>query len=335
MRCPKCGIQTKERYCPECGERTIGKRRKPKQSKAATTAKLIMGIVSIVLFALISFQSCTVASLGIFVSEETATSGFSGLLLSFLMLIAGIVGTITRKNPGGSLTAAAIWILGSIVGFTGAGIFSDLAIWSFLALAFGVAYFIITIVAFYRRKYFKKWWFYGICLLIMFAIAASATGKPGEQEPANEVPEASEQSPSQASIPISVPPEKTPAKQEEQGVFKSENFKAEYISHSIVSDTWDGATGIDIIFEFENYTDEPISYDVAMYCQAFQDGVQLETSSYTNDECEDWGTEVMAGSPIMVNDTFVLRNTESPVQVIMKESFSFEDDKMEITLELK
>ena len=54
-----------------------------------------------------------------------------------------------------------------------------------------------------------------------------------------------------------------------------------------------------------------------------------------NEDCVEWGTQVKANTPIKVNDSFELRNTESPVELIMTRAFSFSDEKTEITLELK
>ena len=120
MKCRKCGSYTDKRFCPDCGTDLLQRRRKkPKQSKAVSTTKLVLGIVSIVLFIFSMLQSCAVTSLGALVSEETVASGLIGILLSFSLLIAGIVGISTREKPIGSLIAAVIWIIGSFIGFAG------------------------------------------------------------------------------------------------------------------------------------------------------------------------------------------------------------------------
>nr|WP_264472805.1 hypothetical protein [Extibacter muris] len=51
---------------------------------------MVTGIISIVLFALISFQSCA-AGLSNALEQNNATSGTAGLLLAFIYLIAGII----------------------------------------------------------------------------------------------------------------------------------------------------------------------------------------------------------------------------------------------------
>ena len=66
------------------------------------TAKLIIGIISIVLTFLVLFQSCA-AGLGDAMMDEGGTSGFSGLLVAILMLIGGIVAIAARNSRGGGL----------------------------------------------------------------------------------------------------------------------------------------------------------------------------------------------------------------------------------------
>ena len=64
------------------------------------TAKLIIGIISIVLCFFVLFQSCA-AGIGNAIAENGETSGSSGLVVAILMLVAGIVGLCTRKSRGG------------------------------------------------------------------------------------------------------------------------------------------------------------------------------------------------------------------------------------------
>ena len=99
------------------------------------TAKLVIGIISMVLFVLVAFQSCA-AGLG----NALADSGTSGMLLAFCMLIAGIVGVATRKSKGGGIVAGVFYLLGGLLGIVNYGSFSDLAIWSVLCFIFGAVF---------------------------------------------------------------------------------------------------------------------------------------------------------------------------------------------------
>ncbi|MCD8230991.1 MAG: hypothetical protein LUD14_04070 [Clostridiales bacterium] len=106
------------------------------------TTKLIIGIISIVLFVLIAFQSCAVGTVNI-LSESDEVSGTAGLLLAFCMLIAGIVGICTRKGRAGGIVAAVFYLFGGLMGISNYGTYSDLAIWSVLCFIFGII-FILT-----------------------------------------------------------------------------------------------------------------------------------------------------------------------------------------------
>ena len=89
------------------------------------TAKLVIGIISMVLFVLVAFQSCA-AGLGNALADNGEVSGTSGMLLAFCMLIAGIVGVF--------------YLLGGLLGIVNYGSFSDLAIWSVLCFIFGAVF---------------------------------------------------------------------------------------------------------------------------------------------------------------------------------------------------
>lgn len=112
------------------------------------TTKLVLGIISIVLFALVSFQSCA-AGLVNSIEGNGEVSGTTGLLVSVCLLIAGIVGISTRKGKaGGSYVAGGFYLLASLLAFTESGsIFSDLKIWAGLSLIFGLVFIVGTIIS--------------------------------------------------------------------------------------------------------------------------------------------------------------------------------------------
>ena len=93
--------------------------------------KLVSGILSIVLFVLVAFQSCAVGvSNTIMESEEV--SGSAGIIVAILMLAGGIVSIATRhaSGRGGTIALIVLFGLAALIGFTNYGSFSDLAIWS-------------------------------------------------------------------------------------------------------------------------------------------------------------------------------------------------------------
>ena len=103
------------------------------------TGKLVIGILSIVLFLLVSLQSCA-AGLANTLAENGEVSGSAGFVLALGMLVAGIVNICTRK---GGYVAAGFHILPALFALPSAGSYSDLYIWAALSIAFGV----FTIIA--------------------------------------------------------------------------------------------------------------------------------------------------------------------------------------------
>ena len=93
--------------------------------------KLVSGILSIVLFAVVSFQSCA-AGVANTLAENGEISGSAGILVAILMLTGGIVSISTRKSlgKGGDIALVILFGLAALVGFTNYGSYSDLAIWS-------------------------------------------------------------------------------------------------------------------------------------------------------------------------------------------------------------
>lgn len=105
-------------------------------------SRLTIGIVSIVLFVLISFQSCA-AGVGNTLEGNGEISGTAGFMLACCMLIAGIVGICCRKLKTGTIVAGCFYAFGGLLGITNVGSFGDLQIWSILSFIFA-AVFIIT-----------------------------------------------------------------------------------------------------------------------------------------------------------------------------------------------
>ena len=93
------------------------------------TVKLIIGIISIVLFGIIVFQSCA-AGIGNALEDNGETSGSSGVFVAICMLIAGIVGIATRKGIAGGFVSGGFYAVAGIIGISNYGSFGDLMIWS-------------------------------------------------------------------------------------------------------------------------------------------------------------------------------------------------------------
>ena len=94
------------------------------------TWKLVSGILSIVLFMIVSFQSCAVGFVNT-VTENGQSSGSAGILVAIVMLSGGIVSIVTRNgSKGGNIALIVLFGLGTLVGFSLAGDFADLNIWA-------------------------------------------------------------------------------------------------------------------------------------------------------------------------------------------------------------
>ena len=93
--------------------------------------KLVSGILSIILFVLVSFQSCA-AGMSNALEENGEISGSAGLMVAVFMLAGGIVSIATRKSTGkgGNIALIILFGLAALIGFSCHGSYSDLAIWS-------------------------------------------------------------------------------------------------------------------------------------------------------------------------------------------------------------
>ncbi len=93
--------------------------------------KLVSGILSMVLFILVAFQSCA-AGLSNALENNGEVSGSAGLIVAVLMLAGGIVSVATRKSEkmGGNIALIILFGLAALLGFSNYGSFSDLMIWS-------------------------------------------------------------------------------------------------------------------------------------------------------------------------------------------------------------
>ncbi|NBI81655.1 hypothetical protein D3Z48_06075 [Clostridiaceae bacterium] len=110
------------------------------------TAKLVTGILSIVLSFFVLFQSCA-AGMYNAMSANGEVSGSAGFVVALLMIAGGIVGIATRNSQGkgGSIAATILYGLAFLLGATNAGSYGDLVIWSALCLILAMMYLISAI----------------------------------------------------------------------------------------------------------------------------------------------------------------------------------------------
>lgn len=112
-----------------------------------STGRLVFGILAIILFVLVAFQSCA-AGVSNALEESDSFSGSSGLFLSVFMLAGGITGIATRKSTkkGGPIATGILFIIGALLGATSWNSdYADLQIWTVVCLLFALFYIICAI----------------------------------------------------------------------------------------------------------------------------------------------------------------------------------------------
>ena len=93
--------------------------------------KLVSGILCIVFFAMVAFQSCATGVVNSLEENTTDLSAAGGIMLGVLMLAGGIISIATRKGgKGGSIATLIIFLLAALVGFASQGTYKDLVVWS-------------------------------------------------------------------------------------------------------------------------------------------------------------------------------------------------------------
>ena len=92
--------------------------------------KLVSGIMSIIMFVVVMFQSCAVG-LANTLSENGESSGSIGVFVSIMLLTGGIVSIAVRNSTGkgGNIAIIILYGLGALLGLTSAGSYTDLMVW--------------------------------------------------------------------------------------------------------------------------------------------------------------------------------------------------------------
>lgn len=94
--------------------------------------RIVSGIISIVVFIIIIFQSCATSIVNVLDDNTSDTSAGAGIWVAFVLLTAGIVSTSLSKNTsrGADIALMLIFGLAALIGFTNLGTFGDLEVWS-------------------------------------------------------------------------------------------------------------------------------------------------------------------------------------------------------------
>lgn len=117
------------------------------------TAKLVIGIISIILFLIIVIQSCA-AGIGNAISNNGESSGSAGVFVAICMLVAGIVGICTRKGFAGGIVSGCFYLVGGLIGIANYGSYGDLKIWSVLSFIFAAVFILGSVLT--KKRMPKK-----------------------------------------------------------------------------------------------------------------------------------------------------------------------------------
>lgn len=111
--------------------------------------KLVSGILSMILFVVVMFQSCAAGMVNA-IEDNGGSSGSFGVIVAIFMLAGGIVSVATRKaiGNGGNIALIILFGLAAMMGFIGYGNYSDLVVWSVWCLICAI----LAIVALIRNR---------------------------------------------------------------------------------------------------------------------------------------------------------------------------------------
>lgn len=112
------------------------------------TWKLVSGIISIILFVFVTFQSCAAGIVNT-MEENGEVGGSAGLIVAIMLLTGGIVSIATRNGgKSGNIALIVLFGIAALCGFTMAGGYGDLYIWS----AWCVLNAVLAIVSLVKNK---------------------------------------------------------------------------------------------------------------------------------------------------------------------------------------
>ena len=110
-------------------------------------AKLVTGIISIVICVIMFLQSCAITFADA-LAKQHSVSGAAGIFIALLILAIGIISIATKNKGtrGGCVAIVFISIIACYVGYKNSGEFKDLIIWSIWSGAMGVLSFVQLII---------------------------------------------------------------------------------------------------------------------------------------------------------------------------------------------
>lgn len=116
------------------------------------TWKLVSGILSIIFSALVTVQACIVG-LSNTLSKNGEVSGGAGIIVAIMLLSGGITSIVVRKGSiGGNIALFILYGIGALFGFSLAGNYIDLYLWSGWCLICAMLAIISIVLQIHRNK---------------------------------------------------------------------------------------------------------------------------------------------------------------------------------------
>ena len=109
--------------------------------------KKLIGITTLAISLMIAFQSY-VFSLKNSIEGRGEFGGIAGLILSAMMLIAGLIILLSKSSNSLTLMAVTLFMIGGLIAITNVGSYSFLLLWSLLSFLFGF----FTLILLQRNK---------------------------------------------------------------------------------------------------------------------------------------------------------------------------------------
>lgn len=99
---------------------------------------------------------------------------------------------------------------------------------------------------------------------------------------------------------------------------------------------YEGNPVIGVKYEFTNNSEDTTSFDIALYPQAFQDGIELERAimDSTSDEYNNGTKDIKNGVTLTCEVYYIMTSDKSDVEIEVTELISFSDEKLTKTFEI-
>lgn len=120
------------------------------------TAKMIIGILSLVFSVAIFVQSCATGIGNALTNNTKDTSGGAGVVVGLFFIASGIVAIAAKKSKGGAIAATVLYALAGIIALANQGTYSDLLFWGILALILAVFFAVSIFMQKYPEKQVKQ-----------------------------------------------------------------------------------------------------------------------------------------------------------------------------------